>query len=195
MISPNTTGLDVKYNGYSVLAPSPHCAGKPTPVPTGKFYKWLPGKDPFENDFLMPYLPAWIVARTDLGKLAMVGVRQSDDDIYGTGKCGLGIKHIRGLLRNIAPILVTMIGLRFYRVFTMRRTPAPKVKNLRANGRRLRRAGTTRKNLIKNGVPLGRAGKHPSQSAVLLGWPARRKGALHLSNLKRGLRLVRQTRA
>jgi hypothetical protein len=91
-------GLDLKYNGYIVVAPSPHCAGKP-PTPTGKTYKWASGADPFDNLTLVPLVPEWVLVRTP-GKSVAVAGRPDDDDPFSgdSPKAGLSLDQISDML-------------------------------------------------------------------------------------------------
>ncbi len=78
------SGIDVKLNGYVVLAPSPH--------PSGGAYRWVDGKTPDDGEVLMKRLPAPLMneirerARNGNGKARKVRqddtIEADEDDIF-----------------------------------------------------------------------------------------------------------------
>lgn len=101
-IGHSKSGIDLKYNGYIVVSPSPHPWPhkelQPGQKPT-KRYAWKKGKDPFSNmDWLTP-IPQWTLVRTIAGRTEIT--RAADpDDIFreDTQKCGLTLDQMQAKL-------------------------------------------------------------------------------------------------
>lgn len=68
-------GIDVKHNGFVVLAPSPH--------PSGKHYAWTPGKSPEDGDAFMPRLSSDLCFKIkgERGKQKSLPPRGSSNDL------------------------------------------------------------------------------------------------------------------
>ncbi len=98
-------GLDLKYNGYIVLAPSPH----PYPnkvlergqVPT-KRYKWVQGAEPWGNTDFLTYAPEWVTEAVDYTRAGgAVAVREDDPFAEDTAQVGLSVEEIANLLGRV----------------------------------------------------------------------------------------------
>jgi sugar-specific transcriptional regulator TrmB len=101
-IGHSKSGIDLKYNGYIVVSPSPHpyphAQLQPGQKPTRR-YKWKEGKAPFDNmDWLSP-IPEWTLVRTIAGRTEIT--RATDpDDIFreDSQKCGLTLDQMQAKL-------------------------------------------------------------------------------------------------
>ena len=102
-IGHSKSGIDLKYNGYIVVSPSPHPYPhkelQPGQKPTRR-YTWKKGKDPFGNtDWLTP-IPEWTMVRTIAGRTEITRAPGADDDIFreDTQKCGLTLDEMQAKL-------------------------------------------------------------------------------------------------
>jgi len=78
-----TRGIDLKWNGYIVLAPSLH--------PSGRRYRWQAGASPFDHPTL-PELPAWTLVRETGRAVAVNG--HADDMADYDQKCNVSLDEI-----------------------------------------------------------------------------------------------------
>jgi hypothetical protein len=92
----NTKGLDLKWNGYIVAAPSIH--------PNGKRYHWQTGGSPFDGHPL-PELPAWALVRGASNSSAVTTGVADPDEIGGfVTKCHVTIEEMAATLALIPNI-------------------------------------------------------------------------------------------
>jgi hypothetical protein len=93
-------GIDLKHNGYIVLAPSPHCAGNP-PVPTGRNYAWVDGCDPFD-DFPPILMPDWFMLSPSGGLVPQGKVDLEDVFAEDIQKAGVSLADIESMLALVS---------------------------------------------------------------------------------------------
>lgn len=101
-IGHSKSGIDLKYNGYIVVSPSPHPYPhkelQPGVKPTRR-YAWQPGKAPFDNMAFVGPIPQWTLLRTVAGRTEIT--RAADpNDIFreDTQKCGLSLDQMQAKL-------------------------------------------------------------------------------------------------
>jgi len=101
-IGHSKSGIDLKYNGYIVVSPSPHPYPhkelQPGVKPTRR-YAWQPGKAPFDNvEFIAP-IPQWTLLRTVAGRTE-ISRAPDPNDIFreDTQKCGLTLDEMSAKL-------------------------------------------------------------------------------------------------
>lgn len=103
-------GLDLKFNGYIAVSPSPHCSkrkgpdGKTIYVRSPNRYTWKPGKSPFENADFLAYLPDWVL-KNDMPSARAVALNghAHEIDVFAedSNKCGLSPEKLADALAAV----------------------------------------------------------------------------------------------
>lgn len=100
----NIKGIDLKYRGYIVVAPSPHPYPNKTlergQVPTRR-YKWIAGSEPFGRTGLLMFPPTWAVERVNMSRGGALVTRDDDPFVEDTAQVGLTVEEMAELLDRL----------------------------------------------------------------------------------------------
>lgn len=100
------SGIDLKYNGYIVVSPSPHPWPhkelQPGQKPTRR-YIWQKGMDPFTAGEWMSHIPEWTMVRTIAGRTEITKAADPNDIFReDSQKCGLSLDEMQTKLDLVA---------------------------------------------------------------------------------------------